>query len=47
MSLRGHEGILAAITARDGDATPRASLSHITEVRDGTLRAPNASSSTG
>ena len=41
MSLRGHEAILRAIKARDGDAAYRASLAHITEVRDGILRALN------
>ena len=41
MSLRGHEAILRAIKARDGDAAYRASLAHITEGRDGILRALN------
>ena len=41
ISLRGHEAILRAIKARDGDAAYRASLAHITEVRDGILRALN------
>ena len=41
MSLRGHEAILRAIKARDGDSANRASLAHITEVRDGILRALN------
>jgi GntR family transcriptional regulator, transcriptional repressor for pyruvate dehydrogenase complex len=39
MSLRGHEAILAAIKARDSEAAFAASLAHITEVRDGILRA--------
>ena len=39
MSLRGHEAILAAVIARDGEAAHSASLAHITEVRDGILRA--------
>src|SRR5205823_14289436 len=39
MSLRGHEAILAAVRANDGDAAQLASLAHITEVRDGILRA--------
>jgi len=39
MSLRGHETILSAVAERDGDAAYRASLEHITEVRDGILRA--------
>ncbi len=39
MSLRGHEAILAAVRLNDGDAAQRASLAHITEVRDGILRA--------
>ena len=43
MSLRGHEAILAAVSAHDGDAAHRASLAHITEVRDGILRALNES----
>jgi GntR family transcriptional repressor for pyruvate dehydrogenase complex len=44
MSLRGHEAILAAIKARDAEAAAQASLSHITEVRDGILRALDAGS---
>jgi GntR family transcriptional repressor for pyruvate dehydrogenase complex len=39
MSLRGHEAMLAAVKARDADAAYRASLAHITEVRDGILKA--------
>ncbi|HET6315322.1 MAG TPA: FadR/GntR family transcriptional regulator [Chloroflexota bacterium] len=39
MSLRGHEAILAAVAAHNGDAAQAASLAHITEVRDGILRA--------
>lgn len=39
MSLRGHEAILAAVRANDGGAAQQASLAHITEVRDGILRA--------
>jgi GntR family transcriptional regulator, transcriptional repressor for pyruvate dehydrogenase complex len=39
MSLRGHEAMLAAVKAKDADAAYRASLAHITEVRDGILRA--------
>ena len=39
MSLRGHEAILNAIRARDADAAFNASLAHISEVRDGILRA--------
>jgi GntR family transcriptional regulator, transcriptional repressor for pyruvate dehydrogenase complex len=39
MSLRGHEAMLAAVKAKDADAAYRASLTHITEVRDGILRA--------
>lgn len=39
MSLRGHESILNAIKARDADAAFSASLAHISEVRDGILRA--------
>jgi GntR family transcriptional repressor for pyruvate dehydrogenase complex len=38
-SLRGHEAILRAVKARDGEAAYQASLEHITEVRDGILRA--------
>jgi GntR family transcriptional repressor for pyruvate dehydrogenase complex len=41
MSLRGHEAILAAVSARDGDGAQQASLAHISEVRDGILRAMN------
>jgi GntR family transcriptional repressor for pyruvate dehydrogenase complex len=39
MSLRGHEAILAAVRAKDTDAAYRASLAHISEVRDGILKA--------
>jgi GntR family transcriptional regulator, transcriptional repressor for pyruvate dehydrogenase complex len=39
LSVRGHEGILAAIKAHDGERAYAASLAHITEVRDGILRA--------
>lgn len=39
MSLRGHEAILGAVKAHDGEAAYDASLAHITEVRDGILRA--------
>jgi GntR family transcriptional regulator, transcriptional repressor for pyruvate dehydrogenase complex len=39
MSLRGHEAMLAAVKARDAEAAYRASLAHITEVRDGILKA--------
>jgi GntR family transcriptional repressor for pyruvate dehydrogenase complex len=38
-SLRGHEAILGAVKAQDGEAAYQASLAHITEVRDGILRA--------
>jgi GntR family transcriptional regulator, transcriptional repressor for pyruvate dehydrogenase complex len=38
-SLRGHEVILGAIKKEDAEAAYRASLAHITEVRDGILRA--------
>ena len=38
-SLRGHEAILSAVKARDPEAAYEASLEHITEVRDGILRA--------
>jgi DNA-binding FadR family transcriptional regulator len=38
-SLRGHEVILGAIKEEDAEAAYRASLAHITEVRDGILRA--------
>jgi GntR family transcriptional repressor for pyruvate dehydrogenase complex len=39
MSLRGHEAILSAVTNHDGEGAYQASLAHITEVRDGILRA--------
>ena len=39
MSLRGHEAILSAVGAHDAEGAYRASLAHITEVRDGILRA--------
>ena len=39
MSLRGHEAILAAVHNRDAGAAYAASLAHISEVRDGILRA--------
>ncbi|HEX8969457.1 MAG TPA: FadR/GntR family transcriptional regulator [Chloroflexota bacterium] len=39
LSLRGHEAILSAVEARDADAAYSASLAHISEVRDGILRA--------
>src|SRR4029453_15629354 len=39
MSLRGHEAILSAVTNHDGESAYQASLAHITEVRDGILRA--------
>jgi GntR family transcriptional repressor for pyruvate dehydrogenase complex len=39
MSLRGHEAILMAIKTRDAEAAYRASLAHISQVRDGILRA--------
>jgi GntR family transcriptional repressor for pyruvate dehydrogenase complex len=39
MSLRGHEAMLAAVRAKDPDAAYRASLAHISEVRDGILKA--------
>jgi GntR family transcriptional repressor for pyruvate dehydrogenase complex len=39
MSLRGHEAILAAVTAHDAESAYQASLAHIVEVRDGILRA--------
>ena len=39
MSLRGHEAILAAVRAHDADAAHQASLAHITEVREGILKA--------
>ncbi|MBV9172164.1 MAG: FadR family transcriptional regulator [Chloroflexi bacterium] len=38
-SLRGHEAILAAVVAHDAEAAYAASLAHITEVREGILRA--------
>ena len=38
-SLRGHEAVLNAVKARDAEAAYAASLAHITEVRDGILRA--------
>ena len=41
ISLRAHEAILRAIKARAADAAYRATLAHITEVRDGILRALN------
>ncbi|HYW87462.1 MAG TPA: FadR/GntR family transcriptional regulator [Chloroflexota bacterium] len=44
MSLRGHEAILAAVAAHNGEAAHQASLAHITEVRDGILRAMSAPS---
>ncbi len=39
MSLRGHESILEAVKAHDGEAAYRASLAHIAEVRDRSTRA--------
>src|SRR5712691_6894962 len=39
MSLRGHEVILGAIKNQDAESAYQASLAHITEVRDGILRA--------
>ena len=39
MSLRGHEAILSAVKAHDAEAAYDASLAHITQVRDGILRA--------
>ncbi len=39
LSLRGHEAILAAVRKRDGDAAFRATLAHISAVREGILRA--------
>jgi GntR family transcriptional regulator, transcriptional repressor for pyruvate dehydrogenase complex len=39
MSLRGHESILEAVKMHDGEAAYHASLAHITEVRDATIRA--------
>src|SRR6266516_4423773 len=38
-SLRGHEAILQAVKMRDPERAYAASLEHITEVRDGILRA--------
>ena len=38
-SLRGHEAILNAVRTHNADAAYAASLDHITEVRDGILRA--------
>jgi GntR family transcriptional repressor for pyruvate dehydrogenase complex len=43
-SLRGHEAILRAVRTRDAEAAYAASLEHITEVRDGILRALEATS---
>jgi GntR family transcriptional repressor for pyruvate dehydrogenase complex len=45
-SLRGHEAILAAVQARDGDAAHRAALAHLAEVRDGILRALESADTT-
>jgi GntR family transcriptional regulator, transcriptional repressor for pyruvate dehydrogenase complex len=42
-SLRGHEAILRAVKTRDSEAAYEASLEHIAEVRDGILRALEAS----
>jgi GntR family transcriptional repressor for pyruvate dehydrogenase complex len=39
MSLRGHEAILGAIKDHNADRAYEASLAHISEVRDGILRA--------
>ena len=39
MSLRGHEAILNAVKAHNAEAAYNASLAHISEVRDGILRA--------
>ncbi len=39
MSLRGHEAILAAVHRRDAQAAFDATLAHVTEVREGILRA--------
>jgi FCD domain-containing protein len=39
MSLRGHESILEAVKAHDGEAGYRTSLAHIAEVRDGSMHA--------
>jgi DNA-binding GntR family transcriptional regulator len=44
MSLRGHEAILGAIKNQDAESAYLASLAHITEVRDGILRALEAGS---
>jgi GntR family transcriptional repressor for pyruvate dehydrogenase complex len=44
-SLRGHEAILQAVQAHDAEAAYAASLEHITEVRDGILRALEAETS--
>jgi GntR family transcriptional repressor for pyruvate dehydrogenase complex len=41
MSLRGHEAILDAVREHDGEGAHRASLAHITQVRDGILKAMN------
>jgi GntR family transcriptional repressor for pyruvate dehydrogenase complex len=38
-SLRGHEAILAAVKAHDAEAAYAASLAHITEVKEGIMRA--------
>ncbi|MDQ3812268.1 MAG: FadR family transcriptional regulator [Chloroflexota bacterium] len=43
MSVRGHEAILAAVRAHDGQAAQRASLQHVLEVREGIERAMGAS----
>ncbi len=34
MNLRGHERILEAVAAHDGDAAYAASLAHVSEMRD-------------
>jgi GntR family transcriptional repressor for pyruvate dehydrogenase complex len=39
LSLRGHEAILSAVKAQDPQAAYNASLEHITEVKEGILRA--------
>jgi DNA-binding GntR family transcriptional regulator len=39
MSLRGHEAILSAVKLQDAEGAYAASLAHISEVRDGILRA--------
>ena len=39
LSLRGHEAILSAVRAHDPERAYGASLAHISEVRDGILRA--------